>query len=135
MTEAQPVPQMSADAPIFTILVVEDDVLVRTVAAAYLRESCFEVIEAGNAEEAMRVMHAGIGIDLVFSDVNMPGDMDGLRLAAWLNMHFPGVQVVLTSGALRSEQQTAELGVHRPFIPKPYDWGTLAKRIHEMLGR
>ncbi|MEA2816833.1 MAG: hypothetical protein QOI93_4534, partial [Rhodospirillaceae bacterium] len=68
----EPVP-----APPPTILVVEDEILVRTVIAAYLRDCGFDVVEAGNADEAVRVLEAGIRIDIVFSDVNMPGSLDG----------------------------------------------------------
>ena len=75
----EPVP-----APPPSVLVVEDDVLVRTVVAAYLRECGFGVVESVSADEAVRVLEAGIRVDIVFSDVNMPGKLDGFGLAQWI---------------------------------------------------
>jgi DNA-binding NtrC family response regulator len=134
MNEAHCAPVAFDDAPVPTILVVEDDVLVRTVAAAFLRESKFEVVEAGSAEEAMCVLGAGIGIDLVFSDVNMSGEVDGFQLAAWINVHVPMTKVILTTGALCTQEQSDALATHL-VIAKPYDYDTLARRIRETLGR
>src|ERR1051325_8090552 len=96
----EPVP-----APPPTILVVEDDVLVRNLAAAYLRESGFKVIEATSADEAIRVLQA---------DVQMPGSMGGLGLAQWVRRERPWLKVILTSGAARTAK---EAGV----LAKPYD--------------
>src|SRR5512139_614094 len=93
----EPVP-----APPPAVLVVEDDVLVRTVLAAYLRECGFDVVEAGSADEAIRVLEAGIRVDIVFSDVNMPGSMDGFGLARWLRRERPGLKIILTTGAGRT---------------------------------
>ena len=92
-----------------TVLVVEDEILVRTVIAAYLRECGFDVIEAGNADEAIRVMGAGIRIDIVFSDVNMPGSMDGFGLAQWLRQERPDLKIILTSGAAQTANQLLAL--------------------------
>ncbi|MGZ5904834.1 MAG: response regulator, partial [Reyranella sp.] len=74
------------DEPVLppTVLVVEDEILVRTVIAAYLRDCGFDVVEAGSADEAVRVLEAGVRIDIVFSDINMPGSLDGFGLAQWL---------------------------------------------------
>lgn len=126
----QPVP-----APARSILVVEDDVLVRTVAAAYLRDCGFEVIEAGSADEAVRVLQAALVIDLVFSDVNMPGDMDGLGLVRWLRRERPELGIILTSGALGRALTTDDLGERGLFLAKPYDFSELVRRIHALLTR
>ena len=117
-------------APPASILVVEDEVLVRSVVAMYLRDCGFQVVEAGNADEAIRVLEAGLAVDIVFSDVNMPGSMDGFGLAAWLRLERPGLHLILTSG---SPQKTADLGKHRPFLAKPYNHANLERLIRTML--
>ena len=91
------------------ILVVEDEVLIRFVVADYLRECGFQILEAGNADEAVELLRtADLGIDLVFSDVHMPGTRDGFDLARWVQEHRPEIPVILTSGLAR----TAELSHH-----------------------
>jgi two-component system, response regulator PdtaR len=118
-----------------TILVVDDDVLVRTVVAAYLREFGFNVVEAGRADEAIRVLQAGVPIDLVFSDVNMPGDMDGFGLAAWLHQEHPDIKVMLTTGAHAVVQRAGEVVTRGEVLAKPYKYDVLLLRLREMLGR
>src|SRR5258707_15324003 len=81
-----------------TILVVEDEVLVRIAAAEHLRAAGYAVIEAADAAEAVRLMGAAPSIDLVFSDVDMPGAMDGNGLRAWILRERPHIKVLLTSG-------------------------------------
>ena len=119
----EPVP-----APPPTILVVEDDVLVRNLAAAYLRESGFEVIEATSADEAIRVLQADVRVDIVFSDIQMPGSMDGFGLAQWVRRERPWLKVILTSGAARAAK---EAGV----LAKPYDHAELERHIRSLLAR
>ena len=86
---------------------VEDEILVRAVAAANLRDCGFDVVEAGNADEAIRVLQAGIRVDIVFSDVNMPGSLDGFGLALWLRRERPDLKFILTSGRHRSRMTRA----------------------------
>ncbi len=110
-----------------TILVVEDEVLVRLSIAESLRDHGFTVIEAASGDEALTVLTAGLPVDLVFSDIHMPGRMDGVALAQWAASHYSYATVVLTSGvssSLTLAQAAAPLV--RAFIPKPYD--------HELLG-
>ena len=117
-------------APPPSVLVVEDEVLVRSVVAMYLRDCGFQVVEAGNVDEAIRVLESGLAVDIVFSDVNMPGSMDGFGLARWLRRQRPGLHLILTSG---SPQKAEELGEHRPFLAKPYDHAELERQIRAML--
>src|SRR5262249_10542544 len=79
MNEARPsAEQRVAEAPPPRILVVEDDILVRTVVSAYLRECGYDVAEAGNADEAIHVMKSDMKVDILFSDVSLPGSsLDG----------------------------------------------------------
>jgi CheY-like chemotaxis protein len=126
----EPVP-----APPPTILVVEDEILVRTVIAAYLRDCGFDVVEAGNADEAVRVLEAGIRIDIVFSDVNMPGSMDGFGLAQWVRRERPWLKVILTSGATRTAKEAGDLCERGPVLAKPYDHAELERHIRALLAR
>ena len=122
-TMGEPVP-----APPLTILVVEDDMLVRSLVAAYLRESGFAVIEATSADDALRVLQADVEVDIVFSDIQMPGSMDGFGLAQWVRCERPWLKVVLTSGAACT---ATEAGV----LAKPYDHGELERHIRSLLAR
>lgn len=107
------------------ILVVEDDALLRLAVADFLRDAGYSVIEARSAAEAMSSFEQSNEVDLVFSDVQMPGDADGLDLARWLGAHHPNVPVLLTSGIYLS----AEEGV----IPKPYDLADVEALIGRLL--
>ena len=77
-----------------TILVVEDDVLVRMPIAQYLRDCGYKVIEASDADEAMQVLqHQETMVHVVFSDIEMPGAVDGFGLAKWVRERRPGLDV------------------------------------------
>src|SRR4029077_7874236 len=91
-----------------TILVVEDEILVRLMIAGYLREFGVKVVDAGNAAEATRILRSGEAVEVVFSDIRMPGKMDGIALAKWIARNKPDVGVVLTSGHARP----ADLAAH-----------------------
>ena len=123
-TVGEPVP-----APPPTILVVEDDVLVRNLAAAYLRDCGFDVIEANGADEAIRVLQAEVPVDVVFSDIQMPGSMDGIGLAQWVRRERPWLKVILTSGAARTGNDAG------PILVKPYDHAELERHIRSLLAR
>jgi CheY-like chemotaxis protein len=114
-----------------TILIVEDNVVIRSPLAEYLRSAGYMIVEAGNAAEAIALFVAEVPIDLVFSDIRMPGAMDGLGLARWIRQHRPGVRVALTSGNGNGARaaRVAEI-----FVPKPYQAAEVAARIGELLG-
>jgi two-component system, response regulator PdtaR len=133
MNEAHTLLSQQAEAPHPTVLVVEDDILVRTVISAYLREYGLEVVEAGNADEAARILTVGVKVDLVFSDVNMPGTMDGLGLATWMHDSHPHTKMILTSGVVQMTAQSGKTGAYGPILPKPYRCEDVARRICEML--
>src|SRR5262245_10337602 len=89
---AEPIPASRA-----VILVVEDEVMLRLAASYHLRGAGFTVIEAANADEAVRVVGASKSIALVFSDLTMPGEMDGYALARWISREHPHIKVLMTS--------------------------------------
>lgn len=116
-----------------TILVVEDDVLVRMPIAQYLRDCGYRVIEAVNADEAMAVLsHQETVVDVVFSDIEMPGSVDGFGLAKWIRKHRPGLDVVLAGTVPRAVESAKDLCEQAP-IPKPYEAQTVYNHIRRLL--
>ena len=116
-----------------TVLVVDDDVLIRLSIAAYLRECGFTVLEADGPGEAITIFEAQVEIDLVFSDVQMPGEMDGFGLARWVRAHRPGVKVILSSGVVKASNAAAELCEHDAFLEKPYHEQQVAEHIKALM--
>jgi CheY-like chemotaxis protein len=131
MDRSQPGDDVAGAKP--TVLVVDDVVLVRLLVADYLRESGYRVIEAGSTEDAIRVLGHQGPIDIVFSDVNMPGTEDGFGLARWVRQNLPGVKVVLGSGVPATTEKAAALHYNEPILPKPYDHRKLERLLHDVL--
>jgi len=116
-----------------TILIVEDDVLVRMPIAQYLRDCGYKVIEAANADEAMTVlMHKETVVDIVFSDIEMPGTVDGFGLAKWIREHRPGLDVLLAGTVPRAVDQAKEL-CEQGSVPKPYEAQIVHNHIKRLL--
>ena len=118
------------------MLVVEDEALIRIAVADYLRDCGYRVVEAGSGDEAVAVLgKTAIRIDVVFTDVNMPGSLNGFGLAQWVRRERPDVRVILTSGITRTAEEARDLCAHGPFMAKPYDHGELARHIRALLAR
>lgn len=117
-----------------TVLVVEDDVLVRFSVADYLRGCGYKVLEAGSAAEAITVLNTDMDVDLVFSDIQMPGEIDGFGLARWIRQNRPSVKVMLTSGYAKAAEIAADLCDGGPLMSKPYDEQLVVDRIKRLLG-
>jgi CheY-like chemotaxis protein len=117
-----------------TVLLVEDELLLRWPAGEYLRDAGYRVIEAATAAEAIAVLASGTRVDLVFSDVNLAEGMDGHALASWLAQNRPQIPMLLTS-ADRQELHRVTAGALRATLPKPYDLSAAAQLIREMLAR
>jgi len=116
-----------------TILVVEDDVLVRMPIAQYLRDCGYKVIEASNADEAIQVLlHQETPVDVVFSDIDMPGAVDGFELAKWIREHRPGLDVLL-AGTVPRAVESAENLCERGPVPKPYEAQVVHNHIRRLL--
>jgi len=116
------------------ILVVEDEVLIRMTVSDYLRDCGFHVIEAGRADEAVGILETDIDVDIVFSDINMPGKLDGLGLAQWIQRERAGLKVILTSAVARTAKAGREAFEDGPFLAKPYAHGELEHHIRRLLG-
>jgi len=109
-----------------TILVVEDEVLVRMCIADGLRDAGYAVIEAANAHEAMDVLgHDSVDVTLVFSDIRMAGSIDGIGLARAIRATYPIIKILLTSSHLAELRPTE----HDGFIPKPYQTKEVIRHI------
>jgi CheY-like chemotaxis protein len=119
-------------APRPVILIVEDEVIIRSVVSEYLRDCAFTVIEAANAAEAVAVLSTQTDIDLVFSDITMPGAMDGLGLARWIHEKRAEIPILLTSGAAPMLNASGPFTDER-FIRKPYLLEEIEDQIRSLL--
>lgn len=106
------------------ILVVEDEPLIRLFAAETLRDEGFTVYEAADAREALEVMEDHQEVEVVFTDIDMPG-MDGVALADEIHRRRPAVRCLLTSGRAR------RVASNDAFLPKPYSPGRLGAAIRQ----
>src|ERR1700735_1128105 len=114
------------------VLIVEDEFLLRADAVEFMEESGFAVYEASNANEAIALLELHDDIRAVFTDIQMPGSMDGLKLAHYVRGRWPPVKLIITSGQTRplAEDMPAGSG----FIAKPYDLEKVAADLRAMIG-
>ncbi len=112
------------------VLVVEDEPLVRMLAVDVVEEAGFEVIEASDADEALELLGKVPDIRLLFTDIDMPGSMDGLRLAAAVRDRWPPVHIIVVSGKQRPTASELPDGI---FFPKPYDVAKVCRTMQRML--
>ena len=100
------------------ILIVEDEFLWRMDSAEVIENAGFEVIQAANADEAIAILTERPNIHVVFTDIQMPGSMDGLKLARFVRDRWPPIKILATSGLVRVKDD--ELPAGSVFLPKPY---------------
>ena len=112
------------------VLVVEDEFLIRTDAADMVRAAGFTVVEASNADLALELLESASDIAAVFTDIHMPGSMDGLRLVAIVRDRWPPIAVLVTSG--QDQIGIDDLPVGGRFLPKPYTEAQLATHLREL---
>ncbi|MBM9400139.1 response regulator [Gluconacetobacter azotocaptans] len=116
------------------VVVAEDEVLTRLAVADELRDNGFDVREASNAEEALTVLESEMAqVDALFTDIDMPGSMNGLELALRARQHRPRLSVLVTSGKHKVSDDFVL--THSRFVAKPYDISDIAKIIHDLVGR
>ena len=112
------------------VLVVEDEFLVRMNAVSLLEEAGFGVVEASSADDAIALLESRKDIRIVFTDINMPGSMDGLRLAHAIRNRWPPIELVLTPGLMRvPNEDMPERGL---FLRKPYEPGELIRMVRSL---
>jgi CheY-like chemotaxis protein len=116
--------------------VVEDEVLIRLMIAEHLRGCGYRVIEAGSGDEAVEFLQrTALTIDVVFSDIQMPGSTDGFALAQWVRRERPDSKVVLTSGIAKASEAADALCDEGRWVPKPYSPAELEERIRLLLAQ
>jgi CheY-like chemotaxis protein len=114
------------------VLLVEDNPDVQDVASMLLEQLGYRVVAAQSAAEALELLASGEDIDLLFTDVVMPGELDGLALAQRVRAEYPDIAVLLTSGYAKA-LSTVEAGF--PVLRKPYQLAILARAIREALDK
>lgn len=118
-----------------TVLLVDDEVLVRVAVAQQLRDCGYRVIEAAGADEALVVLRRPeIRLDVVLSDVEMPGTMDGFALAAWVRANRPDLKVMMAGTITRAVDAAIMLCEEGP-LPGSYEPQNLLSRIKQLMAR
>jgi len=120
-------------SPKVSVLVVEDEVLIRMDIADSLAQDGYEVFEAGNADEAIELLEASDAIRLVLTDVDMPGSMDGLKLAAAVRDRWPPVRIIVMSGHRIVE--ITDLPDGSVFFAKPYHSSQILTSMRQLLAQ
>jgi DNA-binding response OmpR family regulator len=113
-----------------TVLVCEDEYLIRNDLSAFLRDAGYRVLEASDAESARSLFLAGENIDLLSTDVMMPGEQDGIALASWVREKYPHVRILVVTG-WRKHYATAR--TFDGFIAKPYLVYDVVERINKLV--
>jgi CheY-like chemotaxis protein len=113
------------------VLIVEDEPLIRMGAVTLIEDAGFEVYEAGSTDAAIALLERHGEISLIFTDVNMPGSMDGLKLAHYVRGRWPPIKIIVTSGHVKVTEETLPAGAF--FLPKPYDPAQITNKVRELL--
>jgi len=129
--DAACVPDGNSHKRHLVILIVEDEVLVRTAAALQLRSAGYTVIEAGDAAQALTALQSRIHVHLVFTDSMMPGLLDGADLARVVLSEYPETKVMMTSGVVGSAPDLSTL----PLLHKPYSFDELRRVVEHLIGK
>ena len=116
-----------------TILVVDDEILVRIAITEFLRDCGYSVIEAANAAQAIKVLSSDVQVDILLTDVEMPGEMNGFGLARWTREHRPAIHILLTSGNPAKALEARDLCLEEHFVGKPAPLDYLRHRIARVL--
>ncbi len=114
-----------------TVLVVEDEPMLRIDIAIILEQEGFRVFEARNADQAIDILNAHAEIHVMFTDIDMPGSMDGLKLAAAVRDRWPPIKIIITSGHRHLSDDM--LPVEGRFFDKPYDPGVIIQTMKQMV--
>jgi CheY-like chemotaxis protein len=114
------------------LLVVENDILTRMNIVHVAQDAGFEILEAGNADEAIEILEGRDDIRAIFTSVRMPGSMDGLRLANTISSRWPSIQMLVTSSLNVSNHMYFPMNGR--FIHKPYENEQIAAALRGVLG-
>ncbi len=119
--------ESAAEKPV--IMVLESDVIVRTEIAEFLRECGYRVIEGVTADDLWIIIDANVKLDIVFSEVNLPGEADGFTVAQRIRQTYPEIDIILTSSIEGAAEKVKDLCDEGP-LNKPYRAEDVAARIH-----
>jgi two-component system, response regulator PdtaR len=114
------------------ILIVEDEFLIREDATETIEKAGFVVIQAGNADEAIAILEARTDIHVVFTDIQMPGSMDGLKLARFVRDRWPPIRILATSGFVKVGSDDLPSG--SVFLTKPYRGPEVVSTLRKLTG-
>ena len=112
------------------VLIVDDEVQVRVLGAAILEDAGYGVIEASGSDQAIVALESGVRIDLLFTDIQMPGAVDGLALAHIVKTRWPAIKQLITSG--QGSPPRSQMPEGGRFLAKPYDAATVLKQVEEL---
>lgn len=112
------------------VLVVEDDAILRLNAVGIVEDAGFVALEATNADEAILVLASRNDIRIVFTDIEMPGSMDGIKLAIAIRDRWPPIKLIVTSG--KFSIRDGDLPKGGLYFPKPYSPDTIARALHTL---
>ncbi len=115
------------------ILLVEDEDLIRLLLSEALSDDGFLIVSAATGEEALSLISDGERFDVLFTDIQLPGSVDGLDIARFAREHYPIVPVVFTTGQ-PDRMSGWVIGPHDIFIPKPYRPAEIARAVRQVLG-
>jgi CheY-like chemotaxis protein len=121
-----------ANRPAPVILIVEDDPFLRMLTVEFVNEAGFETLEACDADQAIAILESSSKITVLFTDVNMPGSMDGLKLARVVNNRWPAIAILIASGHVLLQQ--ADLPPNGRFLRKPYRAAAMIADLHSLVG-
>jgi CheY-like chemotaxis protein len=112
------------------VLVVEDEPVLMIYAVGIVEDAGFEAVEANSADEALEILESRFDIRIVFTDIEMPGSMDGMRLAALIRGRWPPIELILTSG--RTKIRDEDIPDRGRFFAKPYRPAEIAEALHQL---
>ena len=121
---------MADTPPRQVVLIVEDEALVRMTAVDMIEEAGFEILKATNADEAILLLKARLDITVVFTDIEMPGSMNGLRLAEAVRDRWPPVKIIATSG--HYVVRDGDLPSGGLFLAQPYSLSQISSALREI---
>jgi CheY-like chemotaxis protein len=114
-----------------SVLIVEDEALIRMGVVTDFEDAGFKVLEAGDTDEAIALLRTHPEIRALFTDVEIPGSMNGLKLAATVHDRWPPIRIIVTSG--RVSVRRRDLPRDAQFVPKPYDNSRVISTLREMV--
>jgi CheY-like chemotaxis protein len=114
------------------VLVVEDEMLLRMRAVDMVEDAGFTSVEAADADEAVAILESRSDIALLFTDIQMPGSMDGLKLAHAVHKRWPPIKIILVSGQLKVAD--IDLPADSRFFGKPLEAGEMIFQMQDMIG-